>query len=103
MSADPLVTTRPGESLGDGFVERRGGHVERVCNFVQIMDSHCAGFEGHEGNLPYSPFVRLLRLTRCIYFNKNLSFEGVLCINITTSGCNLRYVNRQNPLLSGVL
>jgi hypothetical protein len=30
-----------------------------VCNFVQIMDNDRAGFEGHEGNLPYSPFVRL--------------------------------------------
>jgi hypothetical protein len=48
-----------GEGLGDGFVERRGGHVERVRSLVQIMDNHCAGFERHEGNLSYSLFVRL--------------------------------------------
>jgi hypothetical protein len=47
-----------GEGLGDGFVERRGCHVERVRSLVQIMDNHCAGFERHEGNLPYSLFVR---------------------------------------------
>jgi hypothetical protein len=30
-----------------------------VRSLVQIMDNHRAGFEGHEGNLPYSLFVRL--------------------------------------------
>ena len=57
---DPLVTTRHSEGLGDGFVERRGGHVERVRSLVQIMDNDCAGFEGHAGNLPYSLFVRFV-------------------------------------------
>ena len=47
MVCDPLVTTRDSEGLGDGFVERRGGHVERVCSLVQIMDNYCAGFERH--------------------------------------------------------
>ena len=45
--------------LRDGFVKRRGRHVQRVRSLVQIMDNDCAGFGGHEGNLPYSLFVRL--------------------------------------------
>ena len=59
ISADPVVTACRGEGLCDGFVERRGRHVERVRSLVQIMDNDGAGFEGHDGNLPYSLFVRL--------------------------------------------
>jgi hypothetical protein len=54
------VTTRRGKGLCDVFVERRGGHVERVRNLVQIMDNDCAVFEGHEGNLPYFSICSLL-------------------------------------------
>jgi len=47
------------EGLCDAFLEGRGRHVERVRSRVQIMDNDWAGFEGHEGTLPYSLFVRL--------------------------------------------
>jgi len=47
------------EGLCDGFAEGHGRHVERVRSLVQIMDNDWAGFEGHEGTLPHSLFVRL--------------------------------------------
>ena len=58
--ADPVATAQRGEGLGDGFVERLGRHVDRVGGFVQIVDNDGAGFEGHDGNLSYSPFIPLL-------------------------------------------
>lgn len=71
-----------GEGLGDGFVERRGRHVERVRSLVQIMDNDCAGFEGHEGNFQYSPFV-LLYVWHVIFTSAKLSvLEGFVYQNI---------------------
>src|SRR5215813_3714195 len=58
--ADPVVTAQRGEGLCDGFVEGLGGHVDRVRGLVQIVDNDGTGFESHDGNLSYSPFVRLL-------------------------------------------
>jgi len=62
--ADPVVTARDGEGLGDRFVERLRRHVELVRGVVQVVDNDGAGFKGHDGNLPYSLFVRQLRLYR---------------------------------------
>ena len=58
--ADPVVTAQRGESLGNGFVQGLGGHVDRVRGLVQIVNNNGTGFKRHDGNLPYSPFVRLL-------------------------------------------
>jgi hypothetical protein len=58
--ADPVVTARDGEGLGDSFVERFRRHVELVCGVVQVVDNDGAGFRRHDGNLSYSLFVRLL-------------------------------------------
>jgi hypothetical protein len=58
--ADPFMTTQRGEGLGNGFVQGLGGHVYRVRGIVQVVDNDGAGFKGHDGNLSYSPFVRLL-------------------------------------------
>lgn len=60
--AHPVVTAHHGESLGDRFVERLRRHVELVGGIVQVVDNDGAGFEGHDGNLSYSLFVRLVRL-----------------------------------------
>ena len=57
--ADPVVTAQRGEGLGDGFVQGFGGHIDRVCGAVQIVDNDGAGFKCHDGNLSYSLFVRL--------------------------------------------
>jgi hypothetical protein len=46
--------------LGDRFVERLRRHFELVRGVVQIVDNDCAGFGCHDGNLSYSPFVRLV-------------------------------------------
>ena len=51
------MTPQRGEGLGDGFVEGLGGHVDRVLGVAQIVDNNGAGFERHDGNLTYSPFV----------------------------------------------
>ena len=59
--ADPIVPAHHGEGLGDRFVERFRRHVELVRDVVQIVDNDGAGFKGHDGNLSYSLFVRLLR------------------------------------------
>ncbi len=56
---DPVLPAHRGEGLGDCFVERLGGHVERMRGVVQIMDNESARFESHDGNLSHSPFVRL--------------------------------------------
>ena len=58
--ADPVVTAHRDEGLGNRFVERFRRHVERMRGVVQIADDDGAGFEGHDGNLSYSLFVRLL-------------------------------------------
>ena len=58
------MTVQRGEGLSDGFVEGLGRHVERMRGVVQIVDNDGAGFKGHDGNLPYSLFVRQLRLYR---------------------------------------
>jgi len=60
--ADPVVTAQGGEGLGDGFVEGRGSHIERMRGLVQIVDNDGTGFESHDGNLPHSPFIRPLGL-----------------------------------------
>jgi hypothetical protein len=57
--ADPVVTAQRGESLGNGFVQGLGGHIDCVLDLVQIVDNDSAGFKCHDGNLSYSPFVRL--------------------------------------------
>ena len=57
--ADPLMTAHHGEGLRDRFVERFRSHVELVRGIVQIVDNEGAGFGSHDGNLSYSPFVRL--------------------------------------------
>ena len=57
--ADPVVAAERSEGLGDGFVQGLGRHVDRVRGVVQIVDNDGAGFEGHDGNLLYSLFVRL--------------------------------------------
>jgi len=56
---DPVLTVKRGEGLGDGFVQGLGRHIDRVRGVVEIMDSDGAGFEGHDGNLSYSLFIRL--------------------------------------------
>ena len=56
--ADPVVTARDGEGLGDGVVKGLGRHVERVRGLVQIVDNDGTGFKSHDGNLSYSLFVR---------------------------------------------
>jgi hypothetical protein len=56
---DPVLPAHCGESLGDRFVERLGGHVERMRGIAQIVDNNGAGSKGHDGNLSYSLFVRL--------------------------------------------
>src|SRR5438874_10454179 len=58
--ADPVMTAQRGEGLSDGFVQGFGGHVDRVRGLVQVVDNDGAGFEGHDGNLSYSPFIPLL-------------------------------------------
>jgi len=57
--ADPVVTARDGEGLGDRFVERLRRHVELVRGVVQVVDNDGAGFGRHDGNLSYSLFIRL--------------------------------------------
>ena len=57
--ADPVVIARHCEGLGDRFVERFRRHVELVGVVVQIVDNDGASFKSHDGNLPYSLFVRL--------------------------------------------
>jgi hypothetical protein len=57
--ADPVVTAGGGKGLGHSLVERFGRHLERMRGLVQVVDDDSAGFEGHEGNLSYSLFVRL--------------------------------------------
>jgi hypothetical protein len=59
MSPTPFLVAQRGEGLGDGFVQGFGRHVDRVRGVVQIVDNDGAGFEGHDGNLSYSLFVRL--------------------------------------------
>ncbi len=48
-----------GESLGDGFVQGLGRHVDCVGGLVQIVDNDGTGLKCHDGNLSYSLFVRL--------------------------------------------
>jgi len=60
--ADPVVTAQRGEGLRDGFVKGFGRHVDHVRGLVQIVDNDGTGFESHDGNLSYSPFVRPLGL-----------------------------------------
>lgn len=43
--------------MGNRFVERLGGHIERMRGVVQVVDDDGAGFEAHDGNLSYSLFV----------------------------------------------
>ena len=57
--ANPVVTASGGKGLGHSFVERFGRHLQRMRSLVQVVDDDSAGFEGHEGNLSYSLFVRL--------------------------------------------
>jgi hypothetical protein len=59
--ADPFVTAQRSESVGDSFVQGLGRHVDRVRDLVDVLDNNGAGFKGHDGNLSYSLFVRLLR------------------------------------------
>jgi hypothetical protein len=54
------VSGKDGEGLSDGFVEGLCRYVERVRRLIQIVDNDCAGPKRHEGNLAYSPIVRLL-------------------------------------------
>jgi len=50
--ADPVVTAHhPLCSLR--------GHLELVRGIAQVMDNNDAGFRSHDGNLSYSPLVRL--------------------------------------------
>ena len=56
---DPVLPAHGGEGLGDSFVERLRRHVERMRGVVQIVDNDGAGFKSHDGNLSYSPFIRL--------------------------------------------
>ena len=57
-----IMIAQRGEGLGDGFVQGFCRHVERMRGVVQIVDNDGAGFESHDGNLSYSPFVRPLGL-----------------------------------------